>query len=110
MAVTFSSSFAFSGSVTLQRLDWNILDPDSTHYMASTEESTARSLESSFQIHGGGLVVREGSSDENFESTFEFAEHTGTCVYFGLKGCDKMDVRFFNYEYDLSESGENCTF
>lgn len=109
MALTFSaysSPFTFSGSVTLQRLDLDILEPDSTHHVANAKDSTARSPESSFQIHGSGLVVREGSSDEVFESTFQVTEDTGTGKYFGLKGSGKMDFRLSNYEYDSSESEE----
>lgn len=40
--------------------------------------------ESSIQIHGDGLVVKDGSSDEVFESTFQIAD-PGTGKVLGLK-------------------------
>lgn len=59
--------FSVSGSVMLQTLDSEVPEP-----------------ESSFKIHGDGLVVRDGSSDEVFESTFQIAD-PGTGKYLALK-------------------------
>ena len=51
---------------------------------AADLDSEVPEPESSFQIHGDSLVVRDGSSDEVFESTFQIAD-PGTGKYLALK-------------------------
>jgi hypothetical protein len=79
----------------LQTSDLNVLQPESIRHIASPEELTVGGPESSFQIHGSGLNVRDGSPDEVFESTFQIADDSGTGKYFGLEGCGNMNIRAY---------------
>jgi hypothetical protein len=109
MALTFSalsSPFTFSGSVSLQKIDLDILGLDEMHNQRSVDDSITEEIKSGFQIHGSGSIVKTGSSDEVFESTFQITTDSGTGKYLGINGSGKLEVHLSTYEYDSSESEE----
>lgn len=109
MALTFSalsSPFTFSGSVSLQKIDLGILGGDEMYNNRSVDDSTTEEIESGFQVYGSGSIIKTGSSDEVFESTFQITADTGTGKYLGINGSGKLEVHLFTYEYDSSESEE----
>ena len=64
MTLTFSalsSAFTFSGSVSLQKIDLDILGGDEMHNERSVDDSTTEEIESGFQVYGSGSVVKLGA-------------------------------------------------
>lgn len=62
MALTFSalsSPFIFNGSVSLQKIDLDILDVDEMHNRRSVDDSTTEEIESGFQVYGSGSVTSQ---------------------------------------------------